>query len=117
MTWLKQHFTEPVAVDEQAERANMSPSTFRQHFRAITTMSPVTFQKRLRLQEARQLMLTQGTSGPRERVGWLRECVPVQPRVPTAIWRAAATRCSKRTDGGCAAVFLNGGRESGAKSL
>lgn len=40
----------------------MSPSTFRQHFRAITGMSPVQFQKRLRLQEARQLMLTAGIS-------------------------------------------------------
>jgi AraC-like DNA-binding protein len=62
VTWLKQHFVEPVAVDALAERANMSPSTFRQHFRAITGMSPVQFQKRLRLQEARQLMLTEGVS-------------------------------------------------------
>jgi AraC-like DNA-binding protein len=37
----------------------MSPSTFRQHFRAITGMSPLQFQKQLRLQEARQLMLNQ----------------------------------------------------------
>ena len=62
VTWLKQHFTEPVAVDELAERANMSASTFRQHFRAMTGMSPVQFQKRLRLQEARQLMLNDGAS-------------------------------------------------------
>ncbi|KWS05731.1 Transcriptional regulator, AraC family [Lysobacter capsici AZ78] len=37
----------------------MSPSTFRQHFRAITGTSPLQFQKQLRLQEARQLMLNQ----------------------------------------------------------
>jgi AraC-like DNA-binding protein len=37
----------------------MSPSTFRKHFRAITGMSPLQFQKQLRLQEARQLMLNQ----------------------------------------------------------
>ncbi|MNL76593.1 Exoenzyme S synthesis regulatory protein ExsA [compost metagenome] len=37
----------------------MSPSTFRQHFRTITGMSPLQFQKQLRLQEARQLMLNQ----------------------------------------------------------
>ena len=37
----------------------MSPSTFRQHFRAITGVSPLQFQKQLRLQEARQLMLNQ----------------------------------------------------------
>ncbi len=37
----------------------MSPSTFRQHFRTITGSSPLQYQKQLRLQEARQLMLTQ----------------------------------------------------------
>jgi AraC-like DNA-binding protein len=37
----------------------MSPSTLRQHFRAITGLSPLQFQKQLRLQEARQLMLSQ----------------------------------------------------------
>lgn len=59
VSWLKQHFTEPMHVGELAERARMSPSTFRQHFRAITGMSPLQFQKQLRLQEARQLMLNQ----------------------------------------------------------
>lgn len=62
VTWLKQHFVEPIAVDDLADRANMSASTFRQHFRAMTSLSPVQFQKRLRLQEARQLMLIQGVS-------------------------------------------------------
>ena len=37
----------------------MSPSTFRQHFRALTGLSPLQYQKQLRLQEARQLMLNQ----------------------------------------------------------
>lgn len=45
----------------------MSPSTFRQHFRSITGTSPVQYQKQLRLQAARQLMLNQnidaGTAG------------------------------------------------------
>lgn len=59
VSWLKQNFTDPLHVDELAERARMSPSTFRQHFRAITGMSPLQFQKQLRLQEARQLMLNQ----------------------------------------------------------
>lgn len=62
VAWMKQHYAEPLLVDDLAARANMSPSTFRQHFRAMTSMSPVQFQKRLRLQEARQLMLTQGAS-------------------------------------------------------
>ena len=59
VAWLKQNFTHVLHVDELATRAHMSPSTFRLHFRAITGMSPLQFQKQLRLQEARQLMLNQ----------------------------------------------------------
>jgi AraC-like DNA-binding protein len=44
-------------MDELAERAFMSPSTFRQHFREVTGISPLQYQKQLRLQEARHLML------------------------------------------------------------
>jgi transcriptional regulator GlxA family with amidase domain len=62
VAWMKQNFAETVQVDELAERANISPSMFRQHFRTITGMSPVQFQKRLRLQEARQLMLNESAS-------------------------------------------------------
>lgn len=60
--WLREHFAEEVRVDELAKRSNMSPTTFRQHFRSITGMSPVQLQKLLRLQEARQLMLDQKMS-------------------------------------------------------
>ncbi|OAI58697.1 AraC family transcriptional regulator [Ralstonia solanacearum] len=59
VAWLKQNFAQPLHVDDLAARARMSPSTFRQHFRTITGMSPLQFQKQLRLQEARQLMLNQ----------------------------------------------------------
>jgi AraC-like DNA-binding protein len=59
VAWLKQNFTQALHVDDLADRTHMSPSTFRQHFRAITGMSPLQFQKQLRLQEARQLMLNQ----------------------------------------------------------
>ena len=59
VAWLKQNFTQALQVDDLAARTHMSPSTFRQHFRAITGMSPLQFQKQLRLQEARQLMLNQ----------------------------------------------------------
>ena len=59
VAWLKQNFTQALHVDALADRTHMSPSTFRQHFRAITGMSPLQFQKQLRLQEARQLMLNQ----------------------------------------------------------
>ena len=59
---IKHHFAESIRMDKLAEEANMSPTTFRQHFREITGMSPVQFQKLLRLQEARQLMLNQNVS-------------------------------------------------------
>jgi len=59
VAWLKRNFTQTLLVDELAARAHMSPSTFRQHFRASTGTSPLQFQKQLRLQEARQLMLNQ----------------------------------------------------------
>jgi len=59
VTWLKQNFVQPLRGDELADRAHMSASTFRQHFRALTGVSPLQYQKQLRLQEARQLMLNQ----------------------------------------------------------
>lgn len=65
VSWLRQHFAEEMRVAELAEHANMSLTTFREHFRSITGMSPVQFQKMLRLQEARQLMLDQNMSAGR----------------------------------------------------
>ncbi len=72
MAWLRQNFSGDVRMDELAERAHMSPSTFRQHFRNLTGMSPLQYQKQLRLQEARQLMLTQAldASSTALRVGY-----------------------------------------------
>lgn len=57
MTWLKQHFTEAVNIEELAQMFNMSSSTFRQHFKSVSGMSPLQYLKRLKLQEARQMML------------------------------------------------------------
>lgn len=57
ISWLKHHFMRPMHVNEMAGNAHMSPSTFRQHFKTVAGMSPVQYQKQLRLQEARQLML------------------------------------------------------------
>jgi AraC-like DNA-binding protein len=55
--WLKSNYTRPLRVDDLARQVNMSTSTFHHHFRALTAMSPLQFQKRLRLNEARRLML------------------------------------------------------------
>lgn len=59
LDWLKAHATEPLRIDELAASVQMSPSTFHHHFRALTAMSPLQFQKWLRLHEARRLMLTE----------------------------------------------------------
>lgn len=59
MTWLKLNFHQTLSMDELAAGAHMSPSTFRQHFREIAGMSPLQYQKQLRLQAARQLMLNE----------------------------------------------------------
>jgi len=57
VAWLGKNFLQSLPMDELASMAHMSPSNFRQHFRAITGTSPLQYQKQLRLQEARQLML------------------------------------------------------------
>jgi AraC-like DNA-binding protein len=57
--WLKSHYTLPLRIDDLAAQVQMSPSTFHHHFRALTAMSPLQYQKWLRLNEARRLMLTE----------------------------------------------------------
>jgi len=56
--WLKKNYTQPLRVDDLAAHASMSTSTFHRHFRELTAMSPLQFQKRLRLHEARRIMFT-----------------------------------------------------------
>ncbi len=57
--WLKDNFDRPVKVDELARQVGLSPSAFHNHFRAMTAMSPLQYQKRMRLNEARRLMLAE----------------------------------------------------------
>lgn len=54
---LRQDYSQPMRVEELARDVGMSVSSFHQHFKAVTALSPLQFQKRLRLQEARRLML------------------------------------------------------------
>ena len=72
IAWLKQHYTEDAPMDDLATKAHMSPSTFRQHFRAVAGMSPLQYLKQLRLQDARQLMLNEDldASSAAMRVGY-----------------------------------------------
>jgi AraC-like DNA-binding protein len=57
ISWLKKHFDHPLRIDEIAQEVHMSPSSLHHHFKAVTAMSPLQYQKQLRLQEARRLML------------------------------------------------------------
>ncbi len=72
VAWVRAHFDQPLDVERLATLAHMSPSSFHQHFKAVTSLSPLQYQKALRLQEARRLMLMNlldaGTAG--RRVGY-----------------------------------------------
>jgi AraC-like DNA-binding protein len=72
-SWIRSHFDQPVTVDEMAASVHMSASSFHQRFKAVTSMSPLQYQKVLRLHEARRLMLFQGidASDACRRVGYL----------------------------------------------
>jgi len=57
VAWVRTHFDQPLDVERLALLVHMSPSSFHQHFKAVTSLSPLQYQKALRLQEARRLML------------------------------------------------------------
>lgn len=59
---IRDQFTRPLRVDRLAAAAGMSPSSFHHHFRVVTSLSPLQFQKQLRLIEARRLMMAAGLS-------------------------------------------------------
>jgi AraC-like DNA-binding protein len=54
---MREHFDEHLKMEEMAGQLGMSVSGFHHHFKSVTSMSPLQFQKNLRLQEARRLML------------------------------------------------------------
>ena len=57
IAWIRANFTKPLRIEDLAQAASMGVSTLHHHFRALTAMSPLQYQKRLRLQIARQRML------------------------------------------------------------
>lgn len=97
---LRRDFDKPLPVERLAAEAGMSASAFHQHFKRVTSLSPLQFQKRLRLIEARRLMQAHGASAGRaaHAVGY--ESVPQFTReygrmfgvTPVADARAAAGR-------------------------
>jgi AraC-like DNA-binding protein len=73
ISWLRANYSQPMKVEELADLVHMSVSSFHEHFKSVTSMSPLQYQKVLRLQEARRLMLSSmmdaGTAS--QRVGYL----------------------------------------------
>ncbi len=73
ISWLGANFSQPMKVEDLAGLVHMSVSSFHEHFKSVTSMSPLHYQKVLRLQEARRLMLSTmmdaGTAS--QRVGYL----------------------------------------------
>lgn len=57
IAWLKNNLDQPLSIERLASLANMSRSSLHHHFKALTAMTPLQYQKQLRLQEARRLML------------------------------------------------------------
>lgn len=59
VAWLRRNFTRPLRIEELAQHVGMSTSSLHHHFKAVTAMTPMQYQKQLRLYEARRLMLTE----------------------------------------------------------
>ncbi len=62
LQWIRQDFAQPIVVERLAERASMSVSAFHRHFKAVTNLSPLQYQKRVRLLQARTLMVANAKS-------------------------------------------------------
>jgi AraC-like DNA-binding protein len=73
ISWLRANFSQPMKVEDLAGLVHMSVSSFHEHFKSVTSMSPLHYQKVLRLQEARRLMLStmMDAGAASQRVGYL----------------------------------------------
>lgn len=59
IAWLKENYRQPLKIEELAHKFNMAESSFYRHFSKVTSLSPLQYQKRLRLYEAQRLMLSE----------------------------------------------------------
>jgi transcriptional regulator GlxA family with amidase domain len=105
--WIRDNYAEPLRIADLAGLAGMSPSAFHRHFRAVTAMSPLTFQKRIRLQEARALLVARpddvagvghlvGYESPSQFSREYRRLFGVPPGQDAARLRAAASAAEAR---------------------
>ncbi|MDR0339448.1 MAG: AraC family transcriptional regulator [Desulfovibrio sp.] len=59
VSWIRNNFSEPLSVEDLAKRFNMSATSLNRHFKRVTTLSPLQYQKKLRLHEAQRLMISE----------------------------------------------------------
>jgi AraC-like DNA-binding protein len=73
VSWLRENYSQPIKIEELAGLVHMSVSSFHEHFKSVTSMSPLHYQKVLRLQEAKRLMLStmMDASTASQHVGYL----------------------------------------------
>ncbi len=65
INWITEHFAEPLKIETLAKQVHLSPSALHSHFKAVVAMSPIQYQKQLRLQEARRRLLAGEESAQR----------------------------------------------------
>jgi AraC-like DNA-binding protein len=72
IAWIRNNYAEPMRIDDLARLSGLSASAFHRHFRAVTAMSPLQFQKRIRLQHARSILVAHpgDIAGAGHRVGY-----------------------------------------------
>ncbi len=70
--WIREHYAQPFRVEDVARMSGMGVSAFYRNFQAVTAMSPIQFQKQIRLQQARLLLAThpRDVTGVAQRVGY-----------------------------------------------
>ena len=89
MRWIRDHYTQSFRVQDVAQLAGMSVSAFRRNFQPVTTMSPIQFQKQIRLQEARLLLARTKATSRASATASVTTALAVQPRVPPQVRRPA----------------------------
>ncbi len=113
-------FDKPLTIESLAREVGLSPSALHHHFKRVTHMTPLQYQRRMRLQEARRLMVGEGLDAARARAPGLRRPFLLQPRVPPLLRRPTPPSHRPRSERGrldapsSLAIFAKGGQRSAA---
>jgi AraC-like DNA-binding protein len=57
--WIREHYAEPMSIENLSKLAGMSVTSFHRHFKAVTLMTPIQYRTQIRLQEARRMLLSE----------------------------------------------------------